>query len=480
MVFLWDAGEKAGVNSLSRKHWACWLAVCTISSLVFSSVSWAAAYYKPIGEPEIPAEIESMFDAAALVELSTNAELYGTNTDRAFTPTGGAVNLMAAYIVRQEADWEQEIPIIEDVLELSSSARKLDLQPGERWLIKDLTAGMLLHGAQDAALVLCDHVAGSQEAFVESMNRHAMLLGMENTVYMNPLGSSADGQTTTVTDLTLLCSAVLEDNTLRELLGRSSYDAINGQTIRNRMVIMQEDSANYDVRVKGFAEGSTASAGTNTLLYIIDEDRICLFIGYKAIDDQLGGENDAITLTDFFLDTYEPYDATNIINQMLELQRIDLNSGAIVTLGQRDAQCMIALENSVLEAGFAENNADFEFAGLPAIIEPVTAGAEIGAAPLLYKGETVTEVFLVVKDVQQPAPTFEIAPIEASVQPTPTLSAPPVQAVVIPVYSAEDWEGLIKAPTFMDQYGAYIVIGAVVLLATAVLFAASRVRKKTR
>ncbi len=200
------------MNSLSRKHWAYLLAVCTISSLVFSSVSWSAAYYKPIGEPEIPAEIESLFDAAALVDLSLDAELYTASIERAFTPTGGAVNLMAAYIVRQEADWEQEIPIIEDVLELSSSARKLELQPGERWLIKDLTAGMLLHGAQDAALVLCDHVAGSQEAFIESMNRHAMLLGMEDTVYVNPLGASADGQTTTVADLTLLCSAILEDS----------------------------------------------------------------------------------------------------------------------------------------------------------------------------------------------------------------------------------------------------------------------------
>ncbi len=52
--------------------------------------------------------------------------------------------------------------------------------------------------------------------------------------------------------------------------------------------------------------------------------------------------------------------------------------------------------------------------------------------------------------------------------------------VEIPVYSAEDWNAIKKEPTFMDRYGAYIVIAACILLAAAVLLIAGGIRKKVR
>ncbi len=323
------------------------LALCVALMVFISTVAFAAPYNTPIGEAETPSGVESYFDAAVLIDLSTNSELYSKDADRVFTPVGGAVNLMAAYIVWQEAEWEREIPIIEDVLELSPSSRKLELRPGSRWLIKDLTAGMLLHGAQDASLVLCDHVAGSQESFVQLMNDYAQELGMANTVYMNPLGAYAEGQATTASDMLLLARAIAEIGALRDLLGGSEYDAINGQAIQHRMAIMHESSPNYDERVKGFTEGSTATAGTNTLLYAVEGERACLFIGYKEIDDQLGCQNAAAALIDFFLDAYTLFDASAIVGQLLEEKPISFESGAVVTLAMAEANCSILVENSV-------------------------------------------------------------------------------------------------------------------------------------
>ncbi|MDD3920687.1 MAG: hypothetical protein PHO41_05935, partial [Eubacteriales bacterium] len=187
-----------------KKRLVRWLAVCCAACVLFPSAAQAAALYLPIGSAEVPDEIERMFDSALLAEPNSNTVLFEKDTDKAFTPTGGAVTLMTAYIVTQEADWEQEIPIIDAVSTLSSKVRKLHLRPGERWLVKDLTAGMLLHGAQDASLVLCDHVSGSETGFTALMNRYAKELGMTHTVYQNPLGAYASGQTTTVSDLLVL------------------------------------------------------------------------------------------------------------------------------------------------------------------------------------------------------------------------------------------------------------------------------------
>jgi D-alanyl-D-alanine carboxypeptidase (penicillin-binding protein 5/6) len=68
------------------------------------------------------------------------------------------------------------------------------LQPGERLTHADLLRGLLIVSANDAAVTIAQHVAGSVPSFVRRMNRRAQQLGLTNTRYGNPIGLD-DGAT---------------------------------------------------------------------------------------------------------------------------------------------------------------------------------------------------------------------------------------------------------------------------------------------
>lgn len=91
------------------------LAICCVSLCLLPASAHAVRYGMPAVGAEIPAEIQRALDAALLIDGNTRAVLFQKETARAFSPTGGAVSLMTAYIVLQEADLEQELPIIDGV-----------------------------------------------------------------------------------------------------------------------------------------------------------------------------------------------------------------------------------------------------------------------------------------------------------------------------------------------------------------------------
>lgn len=58
--------------------------------------------------------------------------------------------------------------------------------------------------ANDCAVALAEHLAGSEEAFVERMNRRAAELGMNDTTFKNACGLPVEGHVTSAYDIALM------------------------------------------------------------------------------------------------------------------------------------------------------------------------------------------------------------------------------------------------------------------------------------
>lgn len=447
-----------------------WLPILLILIILMPAASFATEYNEAIGEFEVAETNKALFDAMLLMNVSTYAELYSQNAELIFSPTGGAVNLMVAYIITKEADLNQEIPVIDAVTELSSSARKLDLKPGDRWLVKDLLAGMLLYGAQDAAMVLSDHVSGSQDDFVAMMNMYAEQMGMMNTIYENPLGAYSSGQTTTVSDLMILSLAVLENADLKEIVAQSSYAPINGLTIENRMEVMQPARSGYDPRIKGMCEGSTSSAGTNTILYADADGKEYLFIGFTKADDRRSSQANAVTIIDLFWNSFSVFDATSIVDTMLS--DLTLSDGSIVSLGIDNAPCKISVENSFISNAELNDPASYIISGVPILEELPEVGAQLGKASLIFADKTVATLNLIASNVQL------LAPQAPPVEPAENVPVATDKEIEIPIYSAEDWAGASREKSFIEVYGCFLVIGAAIILAAIVLISTGTYRKR--
>ena len=72
----------------------------------------------------------------------------------------------------------------------------LGLRAGERISVENLLYAMMLGSANDAALALAIHIAGSEKGFVRVMNARAHRLGMRRTVFFSANGLDDRGRST--------------------------------------------------------------------------------------------------------------------------------------------------------------------------------------------------------------------------------------------------------------------------------------------
>ena len=85
------------------------------------------------------------------------------------------------------------------------------LNPNSEVDVNTLLHGVIVQSGNDAAIVLAEGLAGSEEAFADEMNRTAALLGMKNTNFTNSTGWPDPALTTTAEDLAILSEALIRD-----------------------------------------------------------------------------------------------------------------------------------------------------------------------------------------------------------------------------------------------------------------------------
>jgi len=144
---------------------------------------------------------------------------------------------------------------------------------GERLTVEQLLYCLLVNSANEAAVILADYVAGSQEAFVGMMNGLLEKLGCEDTHYTNVHGLDEEGHYTTAADVAKIAryalgrefkgAAVFEKimNTVtHELPANNMHDKARTLVTTNRMLnILHPDY--YSPYVSGVKTGSTDQAG---------------------------------------------------------------------------------------------------------------------------------------------------------------------------------------------------------------------------
>ncbi len=90
----------------------------------------------------------------------------------------------------------------------SRAPSKLGLTPGDSVSVRDLILGIVTKSANDAATVLAEGLAGSEENFARYMTWKARQLGMDHTWYDNASGLPDPGNRTTARDVARLALAL--------------------------------------------------------------------------------------------------------------------------------------------------------------------------------------------------------------------------------------------------------------------------------
>ena len=86
----------------------------------------------------------------------------------------------------------------------SMGGSQIWLKEGEQMRVEDLIKAVCVVSGNDAAVALGEHLAGSEEAFVERMNARAKELSMNDTHFLNCTGLPAEGHVTSAYDIALM------------------------------------------------------------------------------------------------------------------------------------------------------------------------------------------------------------------------------------------------------------------------------------
>ena len=144
--------------------------------------------------------------SAILCEASTGQVIFEKNADER-RPVA-SVNKVMTILLTLEAVDEGHVSL-EDQVTVSPRAASMGgsqafLDAGERYKLSELLKTVIVASANDSAVALAEHLAGTEESFVRLMNTRAEELGLMNTHYANCTGLPAQEHYTTARDVAKL------------------------------------------------------------------------------------------------------------------------------------------------------------------------------------------------------------------------------------------------------------------------------------
>lgn len=225
------------------------LAFIIAAAIGLAQAAHAAAWPQP---PKIAASNWILTDA------TTGQTLAAANADAAINPAS-LTKLMVIYLAftalrERKLRLEQGVP----------SPAEGDIPPGSRMFltantdasVAELLQGLIIVGANDAAVAIAKAISGSEESFVGLMNKTAERLGMTETRFLNATGRQQPGHQSSVRDIARLAEALINEfpEQLREFGRREfTYNGIR-QLNRNRLLWL-DNSVDGLITTRTEAEG---------------------------------------------------------------------------------------------------------------------------------------------------------------------------------------------------------------------------------
>ena len=193
-----------------------------------------------------------------LLEASTNTVLAEFNSDNQIAPAS-MTKVMSGYVIADQIasgaiSLDDEVLISEKAWKTGGS--KMFIEAGKRISVKDLLSGIIIQSGNDATIAMAEHVAGSEEGFVDFMNAYAAELGLSNSLFQNSTGLSDPNHFTSAKDLANLTKALINKFPDHYATYREKEFTFGGIRQLNRNKLLWRDDS-----VDGVKTGHTDSAG---------------------------------------------------------------------------------------------------------------------------------------------------------------------------------------------------------------------------
>ncbi|MBC8945281.1 D-alanyl-D-alanine endopeptidase [Xenorhabdus indica] len=356
------------------------------------SVFWlASTNVYAINEPAAP-EIDAK--AYILMDYASGKILASHNPDERLDPAS-LTKMMTSYVIGQamkagKVSQEDLVTVGKDAWATGNPVLKgsslMFLKPGDRVKVIDLNRGVVIQSGNDASIALADHVAGSQDAFVDLMNKYSQSLGLTNTHFKTVHGLDAAGQYSTARDMALLGQAMIRDVPEEYALNKEKEFTFNKirQPNRNRLLW------NQNMSVDGIKTGHTSGAGYNLVASATEGPM-------RLISVVLGAPSDRIRFVDsekLLVWGFRFYETSTSLkaDDVLVTEKVWYGTRPEVALGvEKDAAVTVLRgQSGNLKASFTLNQTPLE--------APLAKNQVVGTVNFMLDGKVIEQRPLVVKE----------------------------------------------------------------------------------
>ena len=164
------------------------------------------------------ANLEVEAKSALLMDVATGTILFEQNSHEPLAPA--SVTKVMTMLLIMEAIDSSKISWGDSVTTSEAAAAKggsqVFLKVGESMTVEDMIKSIAVSSANDCACAMAEHLAGSEAAFVETMNARAKELGMNDTNFVNCTGlddgEDAANHRTSAHDIALMSRELLKNH----------------------------------------------------------------------------------------------------------------------------------------------------------------------------------------------------------------------------------------------------------------------------
>lgn len=222
-------------------------------------LSTNALAVKTVGEETVTVPVPS----AVLMEKTSGEVIFEKNAHEKMAPAS-VTKVMTLLLVVEEIEagrLSENDSVVCSAHAASMGGSQIWLEEGETMTVHDMLKAVSVVSANDCAVALAEHVAGSEESFVARMNARALELGMNDTHFVDCTGLTDDSaHLTTAYDIALMSRKLISYDRIK------SYTTIWMDTLRNG-----EASLVNTNKLVRFYKGATGlkTGFTNTAMYCL-------------------------------------------------------------------------------------------------------------------------------------------------------------------------------------------------------------------
>ena len=199
--------------------------------------------------------------AALFFNVDTKEVLYAKNIYDRLYPAS-TTKLMTALLALEHGDLDAQTTVSQEAITFhENGVSTAKLKVGDILTIRQLLYALLLPSANDAANVIAEAVAGSQDQFAVMMNEKAQALGATGSHFVNANGLQDENHYTTAYDLYLIFQAAMQYDDFMEIMQTPEYEASYQASDGTPVSAVWKSTNQFTVGTSDVPEGVSAVGG---------------------------------------------------------------------------------------------------------------------------------------------------------------------------------------------------------------------------